>query len=94
MAVAGGRAWEEAPGSEERESPVRKLETWGVWRYDWSCISGLAGPRGAVDWLGGKFAGVAEWQTHRIQNPAPPKACGFESHPRHCVVFHCVDLTG
>ena len=29
-------------------------------------------------------AGVAEWQTHRIQNPAPSKACGFDSHPRHC----------
>ena len=28
-------------------------------------------------------AGVAEWQTHRIQNPAPSKACGFDSHPRH-----------
>ncbi len=28
-------------------------------------------------------AGVAEWQTRRIQNPLPLKACGFKSHLRH-----------
>ena len=28
-------------------------------------------------------AEVAEWQTRRIQNPLPLKACGFKSHLRH-----------
>ena len=28
-------------------------------------------------------AGVAKWQTRRIQNPLPSKVCGFESRLRH-----------
>ena len=31
----------------------------------------------------GISAGVAEWQTRRIQNPLPARACGFKSHLRH-----------
>lgn len=28
-------------------------------------------------------AGVAEWQTRRIQNPLAAMSCGFKSHLRH-----------
>lgn len=30
-----------------------------------------------------ELAGVAEWQTRRIQNPLAAMSCGFKSHLRH-----------
>ena len=30
------------------------------------------------------FAGVSEWQTRQTQNLLSERACGFESHRRHC----------
>ena len=35
------------------------------------------------------FAGVAEWQTQRTQNPPTARSWGFKSLPRH---FHCALL--
>ncbi len=32
------------------------------------------------------YAGVAEWQTRRTQNPLGASPCGFESHSRHEIV--------
>ena len=48
------------------------------------CREGAGLAKGSGVCYNPAVAEVAEWQTRRIQNPLPLKACGFKSRLRHC----------
>ena len=47
------------------------------------CREGAGLAKGSGVCYNPAVAEVAEWQTRRIQNPLPLKACGFKSRLRH-----------